>query len=355
MINEASDKVNQVSELVSSKKETILKQTVNVLLLLIILILFGCFDWLHLRFHFEYLLDTNFWINVATKATSDVLSYNIGINVVIDEVIKRNKVLNELKRIYDNLNQYKDKDFDDFVAEYNRECKINIYKNRMHFKIYRLNKFARRKDKLLYDRMMKSDPNFFSDPTQKKNRYCLKRRELEQLSTDEYINANLDTLDVKYREIDPSIFALEINGTQKIEYNRVTGSVNKGRALMSLTTLAGVIAFPIVMNSISLAPSKDELQDGVVTAVNYCIKIAGDIGIIVWQFLRGMMATPKIVSRELTSPLSERVKVLKRYYAWRKGKGLYVPQCYLDLIQQVEYKSIRKQDFDKLETDDKQM
>ena len=353
-LDNINEKVSSVSELISSRKESILKQTINIIMLVIVLIIFGCFDWLHLRFHFEYLADSNFWINVGTKATADVLSYNIGINMVIDEVIKRNKVLNELKRIYDNLNKYKDKDFDDFIKEYNKECKIKVYKSEMNYKIYKLNKHAKRKDKLLYDKYEKKLKEY-PDTTFTSNKYCIKRRELEELSTDEYINNNLDTLDVKYREIDPSIFALEINGTQKIEYNKVTGSVNKGRAIMSLTTLAGVVVFPIIMNSISLAPNGEELEEGIVTAVNYAIKIASDIGIVVWQFSRGVMSTPKIVSRELTSPLSERVKILKRYYAWRKDKGLYVPQCYLDLIQQVEYKSIRKQDYDKLETNDNQM
>ena len=78
-----SDAKGDVSDLISSKKEYVIKQVVNIFLLLIILVVFGCFDFLHLQFHFEYLLETNFWINVVTKAIADICAYNIGINFPI--------------------------------------------------------------------------------------------------------------------------------------------------------------------------------------------------------------------------------------------------------------------------------
>lgn len=324
----AADYTQSISELVSSKKEYIIKQSINIVLLLIILLAFGCFDWMHLKFRWEYLGDPNFWINVFVKAAADIAAYNIGINIILDDLIKRNKTLCKLKGTYDELNKYKNEDFEEYIALYNRECKIACYKHQINYKIYRLNKHAKNGDKLLYSR------KGASEEAKMQNKYCVKRKELELLRTDEYIQENIDSLDVKYVQVDPAIFELEINGTQKVVQNKVTGSITKGRVVMSATTLMGVIAIPVVINSITLAPNGEELEEGVVAAVNYAIKIASDIGVVIWQFLRGIFATPKIVSQQLTNPLEERVKILKKYYSWREKDGKSVPQCYKDLTKE---------------------
>ena len=339
VVNTVGDYTEAISELVSSKKEYILKQTINVLLLLIILLAFGCFDWMHLTFRWEYLRDPNFWINVFVKAASDIAAYNIGINIILDDLIKRNKTLGKLKSVYDDLNKYKNEDFEIFIDLYNRECKENAYRQYINYKIYRLNKHAKNRDKLLYSSKLATEE------AKLQNKYCVKRRELEQLRTDEYIKENIDSLEVRYIQVDPAIFELEINGTQKVTQNKVTGSITKGRLVMSATTLAGVIAVPIVTNSIALAPSGEELAEGAVAAVNYVIKMATDIGVIIWQFLRGVFATPKIVSQQLTNPLEERVKILKKYYSWREKQGKDVPQCYKDLLEEVKYVEMSQEDY----------
>lgn len=341
-INKIGDAADSVSDLVSSKKEFVIKQSINVVLLLIILLLFGCFDFLHLTFHYEYLIDGNFWISVVTKAAADVAAYNIGINVIIDDMIKRNKVLANLKTIYENLNQYKDQDFPDFIYEYNRECKIQAYKNKITKMIYMLNKFSKKKDKLLYSSKIATEEE------KSQNKYCIRRKQLETLKTDEYIKENIDSLDINYRDVDPAVFDLEINGEQKIIENKVVGSVNRGRAVMSFTTILGVMIAPIIINSIALDPNAQELEDGVIAGLNYAIRIASDIGIIIWQFSRGILSTHKIVSREITIPLSARVSILKKYYAWRDKKGLNVPQYYRDLLEEPVYATMSKEEYLKM-------
>ena len=215
------------------------------------------------------------------------------------------------------------------------------YKNYINFKIVRLNKFAKKKDKLLYSSKLREEEK-------ERNRYCIVRKQLEELKTDEYVDANIDSLEVKYKDIDAGIFELEINGSQKIIENKVTGSVNKGRVVMSITTLMGVIAGPIIINSISLDPNDEELVEGTVAAINYAIKMASDIAIIIWQFLRGIFSTHNIVSQQITMPLAERVKILKKYYSYRLSQGKTVPQCYKDLLEEVEYVEMTKEELEKI-------
>lgn len=324
--NKIGEASNYVTDLVSSKRQFVIKQVTNVFLLLVILIVFGCFDFLHLKFHYEYLLDQNYWVDIVIKAIADICSYNIGVNFIIDDVIKRNIQLVNLKYQYERLNEVKQEDFQEFIDEYNKEQKALAFKSYINHKIYLLNKFSRKSDRLLYSRV-DCRSGYVG-----RNRYCKKRHELEQMKTDEFIHANIDSLEAPYKDVDAAIFELEINGTEKIVQNKVTGSLARGRTIASVSTMFGVIAFAMIIKPVALDPSKQEFVDGAVAAANYAVSIASDIGIIIWQFTRGILGTHKIVSNQMTVPLAERVKILKRYYEWRKEKGKFVPQCYYDLL-----------------------
>lgn len=346
-----------VSDLISSKKQFIAKQIVNVFLLLLILLIFGCFDFLNLEFHYEYLAEASYWFDVGTKAVADICAYNIGVNFILDDVIKRNKTLISLKRIYDKLNDCKQDDFDEFLEEYNKQERVKAYKNRMVHKIYLLNKRARKKDIILYNRLIKTGKSVH-DITNEKNLYCRKRAQLEYMRTNEYIFENIDSLNVRYINIESAVFGIEIDGAPKVDENKVTGSVSKGRAIASSSTLFGVIVWSMVFRSISLAPDQEQFENQMVAAAHYATKMAADIGIIIWQFMRGMLGTHKIVSQQITTPLSVRVKVLKEYYSWRRKKGLFVPDCYLNLLREhkdedenekeIEEVEMTKEEYEKL-------
>ena len=319
---QASEKMSELSELVSSRKEYILKQTINGFLLFTILVIFGCFDFAHLTFHLEYLIDPNYWYNIFMKGIADICAYNIGINVVLDDVIKRNTTLERLKILYEKLNACKDKDFPEFMVVYNRENRVKAYVSKMNHQLYKLNKYSRRSSKVKYNKGIRT------------GHYCKKRSELEYLMTEEYIKNNYDVLNVRYRDIDAEIFELEINGSRKVVQGKVTGSIGKGRLIATSTTIMGVIAISMFFNSFSLEPDMQEFEDELTAALYYIMRAVTDVAIVCWQFMRGVLTTHSIVSNQLTLPLSERVKILKRYYAWRAEHGKSVPQCYLDTLKE---------------------
>ena len=185
-IGNFSDSVN---DLVSSKRQFVIKQISNVFLLLVILLVFGCFDFLHLQFHYEYLMDANYWINIGVKAVADICAYNIGVNFIIDDVIKRNKTLITLKSQYEHLNELKQEDFPLFVDIYNKEQRVIAYKNYINRKIYSLNKHSKRSDRLAYSKFVYEEGMVLKG-------YIKKRYELEQMKLDEFIIANIDNLEM---------------------------------------------------------------------------------------------------------------------------------------------------------------
>ena len=328
------DAVNTVTDLISSKKEFIFKQTINIVLVFVIMFVFGCFDFMHATFHWEYLADQDYWVSVTMKTIGDVCAFNIGINLLIDDAIKRNKVLARLKEIYENLNKYREKDFDGYVDNiYNKEQRIEAYKNQIDFHIRALNKVSRAKDRILYS---SDDPN--KQEIKKTNKYCIHRARLEELKSDEFIEKNYENLSVYYKNVDPAVFGVELDGSQKIKQNKVTGSIVKGQVKASATTILSVMTVSMFFGSIMLQPDTQELEEGVIAAMNWVLRAVADIGVILWQLFRGTFTAPKIVSSQLTVPCGERVKILKSYFAWRQENGKSVPEYYTKLIKgEVEF------------------
>lgn len=332
-LQKINDIGNSVSELVSTHKQRVIKQVFNIVLLVIILVVFGCFDWVHLSFHFEYLADINYWADVGMKVIADICSYNIGINVVIDDVINRNEPLKRAKTLYEKLNGNKQQDFELFITRvYNPSQKKTMYINKVNRQIYLLNRFSKKSDHILYSSELPEKQEL-----KKTNRYCIKRTQLEYLKSDDYINKNLESLKVNYREVDAAVFELEINGSQKFEQGKVTGSIGKGRATASLSMALGVTLIGMFIRSFSVDPNKQEFIDGSVAAINTVIRMLEDIGIVVWQFFRGVLSATGIVSKQLTLPYTVRIEILKQYYKWRQDNGEWIPKCYTDIFSEKNY------------------
>ena len=92
-ISEVNDSVLGVVGLAATKKEFIAKQFINTILLFIILLVFGCLDFATLTFHFDFLLDINYWITSLSKTIAGVCAFNIGINLMWETEIKKDKIL----------------------------------------------------------------------------------------------------------------------------------------------------------------------------------------------------------------------------------------------------------------------
>ena len=54
-VNATSEVIESVISVAITKKEKIVKQLINIVLLFIILMVFGCLDFATLTFHYEYL------------------------------------------------------------------------------------------------------------------------------------------------------------------------------------------------------------------------------------------------------------------------------------------------------------
>lgn len=331
-VDETHNIIDGVISIATSKKEFLLKQAINVILLFVILLVFGCLDFATLEFHIEKLYTVSYWTTVFTKLIASICALNIGINLLLDAEIKKDLILAEAITIYQSLNKCKYDDFEYYVVKvYNRNIKVKCYVAEINQKIYKLNRFARKKDRLLYSSELPE-----MQEKKLKNRYCIKRKELEDLKSKEFIEKNIDSLSVRYKDVDPAIFELEIDGSQKIHQSKVRGSINAGRSKITFTTMLSVVLISMVVTGFSLSADQQEFENNMVEAAHWLLKAAEDIGIITWQLFRGIISTRSIVSNELTTPFVNRNTILKGYYKWRLNNGLAVPNCYLNLNAEQE-------------------
>lgn len=339
-ISRFNDSVSEVISIASSKKEYLIKQFINTILLLIILLVFGCLDFAKLAFHFEYLINPSFWGTVIAKTIAGICAYNIGINLLWDVEIKKDAILSKAVLYYNHLVTFKeDKDFEYFVTNiFNKKEKKQAYKAQINRKIYLLNKISKGKDKLLYSsEIPENDEDYdvkVKELTERKlnNRYCIKRRELEELKSDEYIDKNIDSLSVRYGGVDAATFNLEIDGSAKVKFTKTKGNVSVGKIKSSTNVAVGMIGLSMFITAIALELNQEQFANQMVRFWHYLLKCTTDAGIVLWQTYRGMMGCRKIISSELTQPYVGRNKVLVEYFDWKLEKGYITKEKHDEIV-----------------------
>lgn len=319
-LDKVHNTTNKFISYADTNREKISKTIINTILLIIIFAVFGCFDFLTMTFHFENILQATFWAKVVSKAIAGgICAYNIGINLAWDNEIKKDLVLADNSSKYERLIKFKDqKTFEFFVINvFNRKQKKEAYISQINRKIYWLNKFSTNKSKLLYNADSDiEDKKKELELAKSKNRYCIKRKELEALKDDEYIEKNLDTIKCSYSYVDPLVFDLEIDGKSTYKGVKVKGNVGAGKVRATGTVLLGMVAISMFLATLGLDASQEQFENQMVAFWSYVLTCCEDIGLIVWQVLRGLLGARKIISQELTQPFIGRNKVLTDYQEW---------------------------------------
>ena len=331
-ISQINDLIVGATAVASSRRESIVKQAMNGVLLFIIFAIFGCLDFATLTFHYEYIMTASFWGTVGTKTIAGVCAFNIGINFMIDTEIARNAVLAELIKKYNALKERKQIDFEYYVTRvFNREEKKKAYISQINRKINLVNRFSRRKDRLLYSSDLPE-----SQELKKKNRYCRIRKELEELKSDAYIEKNIDSLYVRYYEVDPSVFELEIDGSPTIRGVKTKGSLGRGRIKETSTVVMGIILATSFFTAFGLEADKEIFEDQMTAFWHYFLKAAEDLFIILWQAFQGMLRVRKIVSQQYTEPYAGRVTVLTKYLEWRLDNNIPESKSHKEITEMVK-------------------
>lgn len=291
-------------EKLAYNKTNILKNVFSILLLILILIVEGCFNFVTFEFNIEKLANLGFWTNVAFKVVLLVLVKMWVMSIFIDVARNKNKDLDFNKKLNEKLMQTKDDKFPKWIENVeNKEIKIEFYKKKINKMIAKLEHEATPQDRMLY----------FNDDEELKlhSEYCVERAELEYLLTDEYIEKNYHWLDInKYPQIDSAVFDCPI-GNDNISKKYQLSAKTKTAIFTSLLSASIItIILQTVWNSIEMF--KNDLDLLIIFS-----GLLMDFIFIVWQGLTGISSAFTIVEQQEVLPYVNRNRILEKYLYYK--------------------------------------
>lgn len=291
-------------EKLAYNKTNILKNVFSILLLILILIVEGCFNFVTFEFNVEKLVNLGFWTNVAFKVVLLVLVKMWVMSIFMDVARNKNKDLDFNKKLNEKLMQTKDDKFPKWVENVeNKEIKIEFYKKKINKMIAKLEHEATPQDRMLY----------FNDDEELKlhSEYCVERAELEYLLTDEYIEKNYHWLDInKYPQIDSAVFDCPI-GNDNISKKYQLSAKTKTAIFTSLLSASIItIILQTVWNSIEMF--KNDLDLLIIFS-----GLLMDFIFIVWQGLTGISSAFTIVEQQEVLPYVNRNRILEKYLYYK--------------------------------------
>ena len=358
-INEAS---NRFESLFSGNKEKIFRTAMNVVLTMVVLAVFGCFDFVNMEWDWTRIFTYAFWTRVSSKTIAAVCCFNIGINFNWEAALASFFVLKQTIGDYEKLIKDKDDEhFEYYVNQvYNMESKKKAWINKINRAIYRLDRFSKNSDKLLYTSKIPLGVDNYEEKAEElqhrkdTNKYCIKRKELETLKSEEYIRENLDSLSVKYSKVNPSAFEMDINGKIADEDNKVTGNVTLGKAKATASVIWGVVLITSLMSAIVISVNQQQFVDQIHAFWYYVLSATVDIGIVAWNLFRGTTACKPIIDEQIHKPYVNRNRVLKGFIGWKISNNIQPSKSFL-YIQELmkepeeEFIEISKSDLEKIQ------
>lgn len=257
-------------------------------------------------FDISILATPDFWWQVIGANIANLLLLNSTAKLDIDKANDKDaEVLERKETIKETVRSSVENDFDDFLSEENKNRKIVAWKDLINNKISKLDKRVRSKD-----------IEIFSNGTEeqkKKNRYCRKRKALQEKLTDDFIDKNIVYLRVKYIKLK----RYEITNGCKQEHNNYELTTNISKRILKDTYSKYLFSLGITVFASTF--SNLILKDfTVATLIVFAVKLIS----LFMSIFNGKDYAKEFVSTTLIGDLQFRRDVLLKYLTWKKDKKI---------------------------------
>lgn len=305
-------------EKVKNNKESIIKNLFAYTLFVLVFAVEGCFNFADSSFEVDRLLEISLWSRIALKVILLVL-IRLGANLMFLDIARiKNIDLSNAKVINERFMKLKSNDFPKYITTVkNREIKIEAWKRKISKKLAKLENKAKTSDKALY---------YKNDLNRDYNRYCIKRKELEKLLTDEWISSNYHLIAVKCVQLNPAIFDLPI-GLDKNDRQYQLTSKTKTSIFMGILSSSIMMVLGQTLINATVFSYKD------VTALEIFIGLMTDFVFIITQFFTGMFGAYSTIRNNEVLPYVNRNRILREYLFWKNPKE---PDTFSKWIEQLE-------------------
>lgn len=287
-------------------RDKLVKNIITTILLILILIVEGCFNFITLEFNFSILYEIQFWIKIIFKMTLLLLVRMLALNIFKPKARENNKELQVEKNKNEKLSRLKDADFPYWIENVkNIEIKIEAWKNKITKKLLRLEQKASENDRHLYF------DNSISEEEKMKNKYYRRKTYFLSLLTSDFIDSNINTLQVRFQRLDAAIFDLPVN-LEHEENKYQISSKSKSATVISLAVASiGLLIINIITSGLNFSKN-----DSILIAT--IISLSVDLVFLSYQFLMGILDSYRIINNNELMPYINRNRILKEYFYYKK-------------------------------------
>ena len=316
-----TDKAREKTRSASNKATLYFKaHWVDSVLFFFILLVLGAFDFFVLK-QSDKFLSLEYWYHTFYRLIAYVLAGILGIRIFYPKAkaacFEFWKALSK-NRYYLPLKELNSVAFSGFISDINNDTKISAWKAKITAKLTKLDKhspdifstYYKTGKKDLFDKYSKFKKKYLIKRAEK---YCLQRKIFEMWLTDEYINENLEIINVKYFKIYETDFTQTTGKTSSYTAYYTRPNVKGNAAKMIGNGLFVSILIAILTGSFVLTIDEALFVERVETIVSIIINAIFDIGFTVWKFVSAAMDCPRIVRQEDLRSVLDQNEILLRF------------------------------------------
>lgn len=281
----------------------------DYVIIVFILILLGAFDAFALK-KSENLGDVSYWLHAFTRITAYALATVLGIRIGYPKFKDNCEDLKNALEYNRRLIVLRGSDFQEFINEVNVETKKLAWKNYINKKLAKLDRKSPNFFPLYYESKDENGnrsseffkgikPKWLAEKVRRKaDKYCETRETLESLIEDEYINANIQILNVKYPIVYKSDFDFVEGNSMEYRAYQTRSKNMQAKARTVGNSLILTLIITLVLGGIALDFNQAIAQEQVVGVVSAAINSIIDISIVLFRVGNGISSCEKIVRSE---------------------------------------------------------
>lgn len=287
-------------------RDKLVKNIITTILLILILIVEGCFNFITLEFNFSMLYEIQFWIKIIFKMTLLLLVRMLALTIFKPKARENNKELQVEKNKNEKLVKLKEADFPYWIENVkNVDIKKEAWKNKINKKLLKLERKASDDDRhLFYD-------NTIPEEEKIKNKYYRLKMRFLSLLTNDFIDSNINTLQVKFQRLDAAIFDLPVNLEHEDNKYQIS-SKTKSATVISLA----VASIGLLITNVLISGFAFGVNDAILLAT--IISLSVDLVFLSYQFLMGIFDSYRIINTQELLPYVNRNRILKEYFYYKK-------------------------------------
>lgn len=316
----------------SNRKKLILYTILEIICLFVLCIVGNLFDFLNLGWTLDKIATWDYWRGVVQQFILYSCSMILGYLSTLEKEDMKNKEYFQIMAKYRELLQSKKQSFTVFIETYfNPNTKKHFIFLANQKKLYKLDRHSKDKWKIDYNKACKEYPDdilkypvystwdsFFQHIDHlRSRRYAIKRRELEKLVSQEYIEENWEMISVRYPYVHAESFTenLSIHYTSDTEYkidNTATKDIAKMIPLKAVITMLWAVVLACIVYSPDIGQLGNQISMWVTIILKYVIRVA----MMLINFAVGLYNAKKVFRENYILPIQNRNRILLEYITW---------------------------------------